>query len=98
MRIKNIILFIIIICIGFSYLYSQDIEESPELAVLEEKSLPIWGFIFNTSNLLLDIESCQAGVGIKILRANNAALRFLWDVFYSNSPNTFPSTPGATYE
>ena len=84
---KNVVLVLIIICIGFSYLYSE-----------EEKESPPWGFIFNTSNLLLDIESYQAGVGIKTLHDNNVAIRYLGDIFYSNSANSFSGTLGITYE
>lgn len=84
---KNVVLIVIIICIGFSYLYSE-----------EEKEPSPWGFIFNTNNLLLDIESYQAGVGIKKLLDDDAALRCLGDIFYSSSTNTFSGTLGVTYE
>ena len=97
MRIKNVVL-LIVFCIGFSYVYSQDEIDSSELPVIEEKSTPRWGFIFNTNNLLLDIESYQAGVGIKTLNHNNVAIRYLGDIFYSSSSNTFSGTLGATYE
>ena len=98
MRKKVVLIVIIIFCMGFSYLYSQDKVESSELPVIEEKSIPGWGFIFNTNNLLLDIESYQAGVGIKVLRDDNVALRLLGDLFYSYSANSFSATLGVTYE
>lgn len=87
MKKRGVILLILIICSGFSNLYAEE----------EKEPLP-WGFIFNTDSLLLDIESYQAGAGIKVLLDNNAAVRFLGDVFYSNSSNTFSSTLGVTYE
>jgi len=97
MRIKNVVL-IIIFCIGFSYVYSQGEDDSTELPIIEEKAITQWGFIFNTNNLLLDIESYQAGVGFKVLRDNNVALRLLGDIFYSYNANTFSATLGVTYE
>ncbi len=84
---KNVVLVLIIVCIGFSYLYSE-----------EEKESPPWGFIFNTNNLLMDIDSYQAGVGFKTLHDNNVAIRYLADVFYSSSPEAYSGTLGVTYE
>lgn len=84
---KNVVLVLLIISVGFSYLYAEE----------EKKSIP-WGFIFNTSNLLLDIDSYQAGVGIKALYDNNIAIRYLGDIFYSNSSNAFSTTLGAAFE
>ena len=98
MKIKKILLITIIICMGFSYLYSQDESEPSSLDPEAKKGFPPWGFIFNTNNLLLDIESYQAGVGVKVLRDNNVAHRYLADLFYSSSSKTFSGTLGLTYE
>ena len=98
MRKKIVLIVIIFFCIGFSYVYSQDDGESSEIPLIEEKIPSQWGFIFNTNNLLLDIDSYQAGVGIKVLRDDNVALRLLGDLFYSYSANTFSTTLGVTFE
>ncbi len=84
---KNVVLVLIIVCIGYSNLYSKEVKE------------PVpWGFIFNTNNLLMDIEGYQAGVGFKTLHDNNVAIRYLIDIFYSSSSDSFSGTLGATYE
>ena len=57
-----------------------------------------WGFIFNTSNIFLDLESYQAGLGAKVLLDNDIALRFLADGFYSSSTDTFSITLGTAFE
>jgi hypothetical protein len=56
-----------------------------------------WGLIFNTDNLL-DLESYQGGIGVKIRTGENSALRGLLDVYYSNSSNTFSTALGVAYE
>ncbi len=55
------------------------------------------GLIFNSSNLI-NLESYQAGIGVKLRTVDNSAFRFLLDVFYSNSLDTFSSTLGVAYE
>ena len=85
---KAIVLFFVVLFIGFFNLSAEE-KETPLLG---------WGFIFNTNNILLDIDSYQAGIGIKVLKKNNVALRFLGDLFYSNSVNSTSVTIGVTYE
>jgi hypothetical protein len=80
----SIALVIIAIIIGFSSpAWSQ---EAPRL-----------GLIFNASNILMDIESYQAGIGVK-LRSGNSAFRFLADGFFTNSSMTMSVDFGVAYE
>ncbi|MBN2656337.1 MAG: hypothetical protein JXR86_04695 [Spirochaetales bacterium] len=57
-----------------------------------------WGFIFNTSSILLDIESYQYGLGAKALFPNNMALRFLVNGSYSSEVDTFDASLGIALE
>lgn len=59
---------------------------------------PNWGFIFNTSNIFLDIESYQAGFGAKAILEDDLALRFLVDGYYSSSTDTFSISLGTAVE
>lgn len=87
MEKKRAVPLLVLICIGCALLFSEDEKEHPPL-----------GFLFNTSNLFLDIESYQAGVGTKLLLQNDVALRFLIDLFYANNSNTFSGALGVTFE
>lgn len=84
--------FFIVFLAGFSFVYSQEAE------VAEDADKLKWGFIFNTSNILLDIESYQAGVGAKVLLNESSALRILIDGYYTSSSKTFSSAVGLAYE
>lgn len=55
------------------------------------------GLIFNTSNILLDLDGYQSGVGIK-LKAEDYALRGLVRLSYESSDDFFETELGATYE
>jgi len=55
------------------------------------------GVIFNTDDLLLDYESYQGGMGIKIAGEKNA-YRLLVDVFYSTASDSTALTLGGAYE
>ena len=89
---KKLLLFLVsfLLVVGPFLLYADEEEKVEET--------PPWGFIFNTDNLFMDIESYQAGVGIKLLKEDNKALRLLADLFYSNSANTLSMTLGVTME
>lgn len=76
-----------------SFLYSEE-DTDPGL----EKDNYVWGVIFNTSNIFLDIESYQMGFGSKVLLNNDVALRFLFDGFYSSSTDTFSIGLGTAVE
>lgn len=65
-------------------------------AFSQEKSYTA-GFIFNTSNILLDLEEYQSGVGFK-LRGEDASLRGLFSVSYESGNDEFDSNLGITYE
>jgi hypothetical protein len=56
-----------------------------------------FGIIFNTGSLLLDIESYQAGVGVK-LPGDIVALRLGGDIFAANSFNTLSFGVGVAVE
>ncbi|NOY09119.1 MAG: hypothetical protein GXP33_09790 [Spirochaetes bacterium] len=86
MKKRSVILLILILCIGFSNLFAEEGKKHP------------WGLIFNTNDLLLDIKSYQAGVGVKIFLGNSTAARFLGDIFYATNANSFSATFGATFE
>ena len=55
------------------------------------------GVIFNTDDLLLDFESYQGGMGLKIADDKNA-YRLLVDAFYSTASESIALTLGAAYE
>ncbi|MBI9097867.1 MAG: hypothetical protein JEY91_05295 [Spirochaetaceae bacterium] len=68
------------------------------LSAEEEKEKRNWGFIFNTSSVLLDLESYQAGVGLKLLLNNDMALRFLLNGEYDSGTSFFSASLGTTFE
>jgi hypothetical protein len=84
---KTGIFFALFFCIGVASTSAQGIP--PPMT---------WGLIFNTDNLLSNLESYQAGIGIKLITTNTSALRLLVDCYYSDSLNTFSSTLGVAYE
>ena len=53
----------------------------------EEKEMKPFGIIFNTGSILLEIESYQAGIGIKTL-GEKFNIRYSGDIFAANSFNT----------
>lgn len=55
------------------------------------------GIIFNTSNLLLDIDEYQSGVGLK-LRSESYSVRALLKLRYESGNNTFESNFGLALE
>ncbi|WP_319562184.1 hypothetical protein [Marispirochaeta sp.] len=55
------------------------------------------GIIFNTSNILLDLNEYQSGVGVK-LKANDYALRGLFNIGYESGADLFEMDLGLTYE
>ena len=55
------------------------------------------GVIFNTDNLLLDYESYQGGIGLK-LADSQTAWRVLLDVFYSTVSDSMAFTLGGAWE
>ena len=74
------------------------------IVIIAGLSSPAWsqeaprlGLIFNASNILMDIESYQAGIGVK-LRTGNSAFRFLADGFFTNSSMTMSVDFGVAYE
>lgn len=90
MKSIRIAFFCIILIFAVSLLSAQDAGNG--------KKKNNWGFIFNTSNILFDIESYQAGLGTKVLFHNDVALRFLADFFYSSSTDTISSSLGIAFE
>ncbi len=69
-------------------------EKRPEEPRGDEINL---GLIFNTGDLLLGLESYQAGVGLKI-GSDALAFRVLLDIFYSNSKSSFSTDLGVCLE
>jgi len=55
------------------------------------------GVIFNTDDLLMDFESYQGGVGLK-LSGEKLAYRILFDVFYSTASDSLASSLGFAIE
>ena len=55
------------------------------------------GIIFNTNNILMEVESYQAGVGIKI-GDNSFAFRGMFDVYYSQMSDTLSFDIGMSLE
>ena len=55
------------------------------------------GIIFNTSNILLDLSAYQSGVGFK-LKAEDYALRGLFNLNYDSSDDMLETDIGITYE
>jgi len=93
---KNRVLFFIIVSLLTTHLYCQDaIEESSN----ESETLPVSfspGLIFNTSNLLLDLDEYQSGVGIK-LRSELYSLRLLIHMGYESGNDVFETNLGIAY-
>ena len=84
-----VVVFIIVLLSTAASVYSQD-----PLAQGGKRTI---GLIFNAPSILLEIESYQAGMGLK-LWAGNFAFRFLGDFFGSNSSDTFSFDVGVAAE
>jgi len=94
--IKKRFLFLIpFLFLSFGLKLSAEAEAEAEA---QEDSSANWGFIFNTSSILLDLDSYQAGLGTKVLFPNDLALRFLIDGYYSSSVNLFDASLGLALE
>lgn len=72
------------------------VDEEGGMNFIQEKGYTP-GIIFNTSNILLDLDEYQSGVGIK-LRGEDASLRGLFSISYQSSNDEFDTNMGITYE
>ena len=94
-NIPVIILTLVFILSSIS-LFAKDKKDS-NLFKLENKKDKT-GLIFNTNDLLLDIESYQGGLGIKRYLKEDTAIRGLLDFNYSKANNSFLINVGASLE
>ena len=90
---KKIFIVLFIFFLFTNIAFSEDIDAPTDVPAASHSA-----FIFNTNNLLLDLDSYQGGVGFKLLLDNQYAFRFLIDGYYSNSLNTFSFTLGTAFE
>ena len=72
-------------------------QETGEMEGEPEKKEFIPGLIFNTSNLLLDLNAYQGGAGVKLLYSEHA-LRFSAGAGYIGADSRLEITAGAVYE
>ena len=86
---KKIVIFLMMMLFPFTVFAADNPAET------NEKSPS--GLIFNVENVLFDLDSFQSGIGYKVSLNELSSLRFLADIFYSNSLDTFSTNLGITY-
>jgi hypothetical protein len=87
-----IITFAVLCCVV--PLFSQEEGENTEEGQNDELNI---GFIFNTNSILLEVESYQAGIGMKF-GDDNLSVRGLLDIYYIHSASLFTIDLGAAIE
>ena len=89
-RLRTVLLLVGGVLLILGPVFGQDVEAP-------EADSPTVGFIFNTSNLLLDIDAYQGGFGAKF-RSPDSALRTLATLGYASTNSNLEIGAGITYE
>lgn len=100
-----VITVILLFALPGAYVWAQEEDPETQSSSGDEEVKPNFlqvksytpGIIFNTSNILLDLEEYQSGVGIK-LRGEDYSIRGLFSVSYESSNDEFVTNMGITYE
>jgi hypothetical protein len=88
---------ILAFCLGPAALHAQSKPPEPTQKLALPQGPYDIGVIFNTSNILLGLESYQAGLGAKIGRGD-MAIRGVLDIVLNGSSGSFSAKAGAAYQ
>ena len=89
MTIKNFFLIILILIVPLSA-YAENDSENTDI------DLP-GGIVFNSKNLLMELDSFESGIGYKFFPNNVSSFIIIGDFYYSNSLDTLSFTAGLNY-
>ena len=95
-RLRSLLLLVGCVLLILGPVFGQDVE-APEAVDESGGDSRTVGFIFNTSNLLLDIDAYQGGFGAKF-RYPDSALRTLATLGYASTNSNLEIGAGITYE
>jgi len=93
-RLRVVLVSVVLTLLIFAPVFGQELEAPVEEDAADR---PTVGFIFNTSNLLLDIDAYQGGFGAKF-RYPESALRALVTLGYASTNSNLEVGAGVTYE